>query len=75
MNLDLAPLGGLILFLIPLFLLQLALLVIAILDLVKREHVTGGNKLVWALVIIFINVIGPIVYLIAGRKDSTNGGH
>ncbi len=67
-------LGSFILFLIPLFLLQLALLVIAIVDLAKREHVTGGNKLIWVLVIIFINVIGPIIYLIAGRKESPSGG-
>lgn len=54
--------------LIPIFLLQLALLVIALLDLVRREQ-TRGPKWAWALVIVLINIIGPIVYLLFGRED------
>jgi hypothetical protein len=56
-------------FLIPLILVEIALLIIALVDLIKREKVRGGNKLIWALVIILINVIGPIVYLAVGRED------
>ncbi len=56
-------------FLIPLILIELVLLVVALVDLVKREHVRGGNKIVWVLVIIFINLIGPIVYLLLGRQE------
>lgn len=72
MNAELDLLIELIPFLIPLFLVQMALLVIAIVDLVKREHVTGDNKLIWMLVIIFISVIGPIMYLLYGRKERAN---
>ena len=54
---------------IPLVLIQLGLMIFALVDLVKREKVKGGNKVVWALVIVFINIIGPIVYLIFGRED------
>jgi hypothetical protein len=61
-------------FLIPLFVLEVALLVIALVDLVKRERVRGGNKVVWALVIILINIIGPIVYLLLGRGEGTVDG-
>ncbi len=60
-------------FLIPLFIIQVALMVIALVDLVKRERVRGGNKVVWVLVIILVNIIGPIVYLLAGREDSAVG--
>lgn len=60
-------------FLIPLFIIQVALTVIALVDLVKRERVRGGNKVVWVLVIILINIIGPIIYLLAGREDSAVG--
>ncbi len=56
-------------FLIPLIIIELALLIIALIDLVKREHVRGGNKIVWALIIVFINLIGPIIYLIFGRQE------
>ena len=61
--------GSMIALLIPLILLQLGLMIFALVDLIKREKVKGGNKVVWALVIIFINLIGPIVYLIVGRED------
>jgi len=60
-------------FLIPLFIIQVALAVIALVDLVKRERVWGGNKVVWALVIILVNIIGPIIYLLAGRENSAVG--
>lgn len=56
-------------FLIPVVLIEVALLIIALMDLVKREYVRGGNKIVWALVIVFISMIGPIVYLIVGRQE------
>jgi hypothetical protein len=58
-------------FLIPLILIQLALMVIALVDVVRRQYVTGGNKIVWILVIVLINVIGPIVYLLFGRKEAS----
>ena len=66
---DLNTLKELLPFLIPIFLLEIGLLVWAIIDVARREHVTGGNKLVWILVIVLINIIGPLIYLIFGRKD------
>jgi heme/copper-type cytochrome/quinol oxidase subunit 4 len=56
-------------FLIPLFLIQVVLIVIALLDLFKRENMKSNTRLIWVFVIILINIIGPIVYLAAGRKD------
>lgn len=55
--------------LIPLVVIQLALMTVALLDLSRREKVRGGRKWVWALVIIFVNTIGPIIYLVAGRTE------
>jgi hypothetical protein len=60
--------SSLIPFLIPIVLLQLGLMVFALVDLMRRER-TKGPKWVWALVIIFVNLIGPIVYLVAGREE------
>jgi len=54
--------------LIPVLILEIILLVVALIDLVKREH-TNGPKWLWALIVIFVNIIGPILYLIIGRKD------
>jgi hypothetical protein len=54
--------------LIPVIIIELGLMIIALLDLVKRER-TRGPKWVWALVIIFLNIFGPIAYLLFGRRD------
>jgi hypothetical protein len=54
----------------PLITLGAVLLGVALVDLVKRKRVTGGNKVIWAL-IIFIQIIGPVIYLIAGRKENS----
>jgi hypothetical protein len=56
--------------LIPIVVIQLALMVVALVDLEREERrVRGGSKLVWAVVIVFVNIIGPIVYFMAGREE------
>jgi len=54
--------------LIPVAIVQLVLLIVALIDLSKRER-TRGPKWVWALVIIFVNIVGPILYFVIGRED------
>jgi hypothetical protein len=56
-------------YLAPVIFLEFVLLVVALIDLARRKHVTGGNKIIWILVTVFIQVIGPIIYLAAGRKE------
>ncbi len=55
-------------FLIPVVILQLALWLVALIDLLRRER-TRGPKWVWLLVILFVNLLGPILYLIFGREE------
>ena len=66
---DLGEIREMIPLLIPLVVIQLVLIGIALRDLVRRKRVRGGNKLVWGLVIVFIQYIGPILYLIIGREE------
>ena len=54
--------------LIPVILLELALVAVALVDLVRRER-TRGPKWAWALVILFVNLVGPILYLLLGREE------
>jgi hypothetical protein len=62
---------SLLLILLPLVLIELGLVVFSLVDLFRPERrVVGNSKLVWALVIVLIGTIGPIVYLLAGRKQS-----
>ncbi|RUL47796.1 MULTISPECIES: PLDc N-terminal domain-containing protein [Lysinibacillus] len=53
----------------PLFIVQLILMIIALIDL-SKIHATNGPKWLWVIVIIFGNLLGSIVYFIAGRKQS-----
>jgi hypothetical protein len=60
-------------FLIPLLLIQLTLLIFALVDLVRRKRVKGGNKILWGAIIILIDIIGPVIYLLFGREEDTAG--
>ncbi len=60
-------------FLIPILIIQLALLVFALVDLVKRKRVKGGNKILWGALIILIDIIGPIIYFLFGREEDVAG--
>ena len=54
----------------PVVVIQLGLMIAALYDLEPEERrVRGGSKLVWALVIVLINVLGPILYFAIGRDE------
>jgi hypothetical protein len=55
--------------LIPLFLIQLTLMTVALIDLSKREK-TRGPKWMWIIIVVFVNMIGPIVYFVVGREEN-----
>ena len=57
--------------LLPLMVLQLALLLLAIVDLFREERkVRFVGKPIWALIIVFVNIVGPLAYFFAGREDA-----
>ncbi|MEO3945011.1 PLD nuclease N-terminal domain-containing protein [Gorillibacterium sp. CAU 1737] len=56
--------------LLPLVVLQLILMIIAGLDLLRQDKGRiCGPKWAWALVIVFGELIGPVVYFVAGRRN------
>ena len=60
----------LVLLLVPLFVVQLGLMVLAVIDLLRDDRrVRGGNKGVWAIVIVFVSMIGPVLYFLIGREE------
>ncbi|MGG1639509.1 PLD nuclease N-terminal domain-containing protein [Paenibacillus sp. FSL K6-3182] len=52
----------------PIIVIQLILMVIALVLCAKAES-TRGPKLMWVLIIIFVNIFGPIAFFIAGRRN------
>jgi hypothetical protein len=63
--------GQILLVLAPIIAIEFALLVLGLRDLIRKERrVRGGNKVVWALLIILITWIGPALYFAIGREDA-----
>ncbi len=56
-------------FIIPLLVIQIALMIVALVDLIQREKVRGNNKVLWALLIVLVNIVGPVIYLLIGREE------
>ncbi|WP_312472617.1 PLDc N-terminal domain-containing protein [Neobacillus sp.] len=54
---------------LPILIIQLILIIVAIIDLVRIEK-TNGPKWLWVIIILFINIIGPILYFVIGRKSN-----
>ena len=54
--------------LVPAILLELCMKAIALLDLRRRGN-TKGPRWAWVLVILFVNLLGPILYLLVGRQE------
>lgn len=59
-------------FLVPLFLVQLGLMIAALLDWARGRR-TRGSKWLWLLLILTLNIIGPVLYLLVGRRDDDQG--
>ena len=53
--------------LIPILIVQFILLVAALVSAIKKE-VPISDKILWILIIIFVNLIGPIVYFAIGSS-------
>ena len=50
------------------------LIVFALRDLLRPERqVRGDSKLMWGIVIVFISLLGPILYLTVGRRRGVTG--
>jgi len=57
------------LLLLPLVLVQLVLVVIALRNLLRPDlEVRGGSKAMWGAIIVFLGLIGPLLYFTVGRE-------
>ena len=57
--------------LVPLLILQVGLMLYALYDLFQEDRrVRGDSKILWALIIVFVNVVGPLIYFFVGRDES-----
>jgi hypothetical protein len=54
---------------LPVAIIELGLMIYCVVDLARRWKVKTLTPVVWLLLIIIINLIGPILYLLLGRSD------
>ncbi|GLY12918.1 PLDc N-terminal domain-containing protein [Pseudobacillus badius] len=52
----------------PIFVLHLILMITALVSCIKEEK-TNGSKWLWILIILIINLIGPVLYFVVGRRN------
>lgn len=59
-----------LLLLVPVVIVQLGLIVFALRDLLRPDRrVRGDSRLMWGLIIVFVNLVGPILYFAIGRRE------
>lgn len=54
---------------LPVILVGFILAIVALIDLYRNKN-RRNNVLIWTLIIIFGNTLGPVLYFVIGRKDS-----
>ncbi len=55
--------------LIPIVILELTLMITALVHILKHTTYKVGNRTLWILIVVFINIFGPIAYFVLGRGD------
>ena len=55
--------------LIPLIILQYGLMIYAIIHIVKHDKYKTLNRVLWLVIVLLNNFIGPILYLVLGKEE------
>ncbi|WP_346908012.1 PLD nuclease N-terminal domain-containing protein [Faecalicatena orotica] len=55
--------------LLPVIIIQLVLMLTALVHALRHPHYRFGNRIIWVLVIVFGQMIGPIIYFVIGRGE------
>ncbi|NMS89630.1 PLDc_N domain-containing protein [Clostridioides difficile] len=55
--------------LLPIIILNLILVITALIHIIKHPNYKIGNKAIWILLVLFVSIIGPILYFTIGRGD------
>jgi hypothetical protein len=56
-------------FLIPIIIIELTLAITALVHVIKHPNYRFGNKVLWIIVVLLIQIIGPVVYFVFGRGE------
>lgn len=55
--------------LIPYIIVEFALLITALVHVLRHNSFRFGNKIMWAIIVVVFQLVGPIVYFVFGRGE------
>ncbi len=55
--------------LIPIIILEVVLMIYALVHVLKHKNYKFGNRTMWILIVVFVQIIGPIIYLTMGKEN------
>ena len=56
-------------FLVPVILVELALMITALVHVLRHEKYRFGNRILWVIIVVFLQIVGPILYFTIGRGE------
>ncbi len=56
-------------FLLPLMIVELVLMLTALIHVLKHKKYRFGNQIIWVIVVVVLQIIGPILYFTIGRGE------
>lgn len=56
-------------FLIPILLIELTLMITALIHVLRHTKYRFGNRVLWVILVVFLQIVGPIVYFTVGRGE------
>jgi hypothetical protein len=56
-------------FLIPIIIIELTLMLTALIHVLKHKNYRFGNRIIWIIIVVCLQIIGPILYFTVGRGE------
>lgn len=56
-------------FLIPVLIIEWGLLLTALIHVIKHKHYRFGNQVMWIVIVVLLQIVGPILYFTIGRGE------
>jgi hypothetical protein len=56
-------------FLIPIIMIELILMLTALVHVLKHKNYRFGNRVIWIIIVVCLQIIGPILYFTIGKGE------
>jgi multisubunit Na+/H+ antiporter MnhG subunit len=57
-------------FVIPVAIVLVGFMLAAIIHILKHDNFRFGNKVIWIVISVVINIVGPVLYFVVGRGEN-----